>query len=211
MKILVLGGTGGTGRAIVREAHTNGHEVVVLARSSKKAAPLRDTATIVPGDALDPVTVTIALSGCDGVISALGPTRLSPLKEVTLLSGSTRVLVEAMQAQGVRRLVAITGMGAGDSRGHGGFLYDRLFQPLLLGPIYKDKDRQEALIRASGLDWTILRPSVLTDGPATRTVRALTDLHSFHGGKVSRADVARFAVIELERMDWKGKAPIISQ
>ncbi|PYE86255.1 putative NADH-flavin reductase [Pseudoroseicyclus aestuarii] len=172
---------------------------------------LRDTATIVPGDALDPVAVTRALAGCEGVISALGPTKLSPLKEVTLLSDSTRVLVEAMQAQGVRRLVAITGMGAGDSRGQGGFLYDRLFQPLLLGPIYKDKDRQEAIIRSSGLDWTIMRPSVLTDGQETETVRVLTDLQDFHGGKISRIDVARCVVAEFERQDWKGQAPIISQ
>ena len=76
----------------------------------------------------------------------------------------------------MRRLICVTGIGAGDSRGHGGFLYDRVIAPFLLKTIYQDKDRQEALIRASGTDWTMVRPGFLTNGPLTGKYRLLTDL-----------------------------------
>ncbi|WP_266065166.1 NAD(P)-dependent oxidoreductase [Brucella intermedia] len=211
MKILVIGATGGTGRQIVQEALAKGYEVNALVRSVAKTAPLLAGADLIQGDALDPVATADALKGCDGVISSLGP-RLSPWREVTLLSAATRVLIDEMKKQSIKRLVCITGMGAGDSRGHGGFFYDRIFQPLLLGPIYRDKDRQEAEIRVSGLDWTIVRPAVLTDGPAhDNAVRAMTDLKDFHGGKISRANVARFVVDEFNAKRWIGKAPLISE
>ena len=65
---------------------------------------------------------------------------------------------------------------AGDSRGHGGFFYDKIFQPLLLGTIYADKDREEELIKGSAADWLIVRPGFLTNGPRTAVYRAITDL-----------------------------------
>lgn len=207
MKVLVLGATGGTGRLIVREAIAEGHEVVALVRDKKKAGMLSG-ATLVEGDARDGVALQAALAGCDGVISALG-TKMSPFKEVTLLSVATKALVLAMTKQRVQRLVCITGLGAGDSRGHGGFVFDRLILPLLLRKVYEDKDRQEAIVRASNLDWTLVRPMVLTDKPPTGHVRALTDLSGVHGGEISRADVARFVVLELTTGRWSGQAPLI--
>ena len=101
------------------------------------------------GDARDPKVLREALRGRDAVVSALG-TPASPFRQVTLLSEVTRTLVDAMKAEGVARLVAITGIGAGDSRGHGGFAFDRLIFPLLLRHVYADKDRQEAIVRRSG-------------------------------------------------------------
>ncbi len=101
-------------------------------------------------------------------------------------------------------------MGAGDSRGHGGFLYDRLIQPLLLREVYEDKDRQEALIRASGMDWVLVRPTVLNDKPGTGQIRALTNLSAFHGGTIPRRDVAQFVVEQLTGNDWLHKAPLIT-
>jgi hypothetical protein len=98
---------------------------------------------------------------------------MSPFRTVTMLSAATRVLVDVMNARTIRRLVCITGLGAGDSRGHGGFFFDRLFLPLMLRHVYDDKNRQEDIIRASTLDWTIVRPTVLNDkradasGPST--------------------------------------------
>jgi putative NADH-flavin reductase len=88
-------------------------------------------ATLIQGDARDPGALAEALAGCGGGISALG-TKMSPVKEVTLLSTATAALVEVMKEQGISRLVCITGLGAGDSRGHGGFVFDRLILPLLL-------------------------------------------------------------------------------
>ncbi|HEY8942600.1 MAG TPA: NAD(P)H-binding protein, partial [Polyangiaceae bacterium] len=145
MKILVLGATGGTGRQIAKQALARGHQVTALVRSPDKAGDLGGARLIV-GDIRDDTTLREAVRGQDAVASALG-TPASPFRDVTLLSTATRALVQAMKAEHVSRLVAITGMGAGDSRGHGGFLFDRLIFPLLLKKVYADKDRQEAIVR----------------------------------------------------------------
>lgn len=209
MKVLIIGATGGAGREIAREALLQHLEVRTLVRSTADKRQLPSGVDIVEGDALDPVATEKALSGCEGAISALGP-KLSPFLEVTLLSCAKHVLIDAMQRQSVRRLVCITGMGAGDSRGHGGFFYDRIFQPLLLASIYRDKVRQEAQIRASDLDWTIVRQTVLTNGSATGAIRAMTDLTGFHGGSIAREDVARFIVDKFCSRRWVGQTPLIT-
>jgi len=209
MRILITGATGGTGREIVREALARGYQVTALARSAADAASLLPGADITEGDARDGDAVAKALAGCDAVISALG-TKLSLLHEETLLSTATRILINEMQKKEIMRLVCITGIGAGDSHGHGGFLYDHIAQPLLLSSTYRDKDRQEEEIRESGLDWTIVRPTNLKDGPATDKIRALTDLTGFHGGSIARADVARFLISELTDRQWACKSPVIT-
>ena len=107
----------------------------------------------------------------------------------------------------VRRLVCISALGVGDSRGHGGFVFDRLFQPLLLSQGYKDG--QEAAIRASSLDWVIARPGMLTDDPAQGSVRAVIDLAGINGGKVARADVAWFVVDQLTTDSWLRRTPVM--
>ncbi len=208
MRILVLGATGAAGRLIVGNAIAKGYEVVALVRSRAKAADLTG-AELIEGDARDPVVLARAIAGCDAVISSLG-TAISPFKEVTLLSTATRALVGVMEQQNVHRLVCITGLGAGDSRGHGGFFFDRLFLPLLLRKVYQDKNRQEDAIRASTLDWTIVRPTVLNDKPAQGGVKALTDLSGIHGGTIARADVAEFVVQQLATKTWLRKVPLIT-
>ena len=210
MKILVLGATGATGLLIVRQALAQGHDVAALVRSKAKAqaAGLADL-ELVEGDATDETALARAMAGCDAVISSLG-TAMSPFREVTLLSTATRALVRVMAAQGVRRLVCITGLGAGDSRGHGGFFFDRVFLPLLLRKVYDDKNRQEDIIRATALDWTIVRPTILNDKPAQGHVRALTDLSTVHGGSIARADVADFVVQQLSLDTWLRKTPLIT-
>ena len=205
MKILVLGATGGTGRLIVRDAVAKGHSVVALVRS--KASANLPGVDMIEGDARDEGTLTRALDGCDAVISALG-TGMG-FRKVDLLAVATRALVTAMTRNGVRRLVCISALGVGDSRGHGGFVFDRLFQPLLLSHAYKDKDRQEAAIRASSLDWVVVRPAMLTNDPARGSVRAVTDLAGVKGGKIARADVARFVVEQLTTDTWLRRTPVI--
>jgi uncharacterized protein YbjT (DUF2867 family) len=205
VKVLILGATGGTGREIVREAGAQGHQAVALVRSTAKAADLAG-AELIEGDARDEQALSRALEGCSGVISSLG-TAMSPFREVTLLSVATRALVKAMEARNVRRLVCIT--GAGDSRGHGGFLFDTLIFPLLLRKVYDDKNRQEDAVRASKLDWVLVRPVVLSDKPAKGAVRALTDLSGVHGGTVARNDVAKFVVQQLTDETWLRRAPLI--
>ena len=211
MKILVVGATGGTGQAILREALARGHEVTALVRDRTKAAGLLPGAHLEEGDARDAAALSRALSGCEAVVSALGTRKLSLLQPVTLFSEATRTLLSVMTKQSVSRFVCITGVGAGDSAGHGGFVYDRLIKPTLLRTIYDDKDRQEAIIRNSTLDWVIVRPTVLKDKPATARIRAITDLSGFHGGEISRADVATFAVAQTSGDTWLRKTPLITE
>jgi uncharacterized protein YbjT (DUF2867 family) len=207
-KILVLGATGGTGRLIVAQSLARGYDVAALVRSPGKAKSLPG-AKLVVGDARDPKVLREALRGRDAVVSALG-TPASPFREVTLLSEVTRTLVGAMRDEGVARLVAVTGIGAGDSRGHGGFAFDRLILPLLLRHVYADKDRQEDIVRQSGLDWVLVRPTVLSNKPGRGAVRALVDLAGFHGGSVAREDVARFVLDQVETDAWIGRTPLIT-
>jgi putative NADH-flavin reductase len=207
-KILVLGATGGTGRLIVGQALERGHEVTALVRSPEKASRLKGAKLIV-GDVRDENVQREALKGQDAVVSALG-TPASPFREVTLLSTATRALVRAMKAEHVSRLVCITGIGAGDSAGHGSLLFDNVIFPLLLKKVYADKDRQETIVRNSGLDWILVRPSVLNDKPGRGSVRALADLSSFHGGGISRADVATFVLDQLHADAWLHRSPLIT-
>ncbi len=207
-KILVLGATGGTGRSIVTQALARGHDVAALVRSPEKASGLKG-ATLIVGDARDETALRQALKGRNAVVSALG-TPASPIREVTFLSTATRVLVDAMKAEHVSRLVCITGLGAGDSVGHGGFLFDNVIFPLLLRKVYADKNRQEAIVRDSGLDWTLVRPTVLNGKPGRGAIRALTDLSGFHGGAIAREDVARFVLEQLSADTWLRRSPLIT-
>ena len=207
MKVLVLGATGGTGRLIVHDALEKGHSVVAMVRS-KASAPDLPGADIIEGDVRDVDALIRALEGCDAVLSSLG-TGLSPFNEVSLLTEATHALIPAMKRSGVRRLICISALGVGDSRGHGGFVFDWLFMPLLLRHAYKDKGRQEDAIRASALDWIIVRPAMLTNDPARESLRAIADLAGVNGGKVARANVARFVVEQLANNTWLKKTPVL--
>jgi putative NADH-flavin reductase len=207
MKVLVLGATGGTGRLIVHDALEKGHSVVALVRSKARASDFPG-ADLIEGDACDEGALMRALKGCDAVVSSLG-TGVSPFSEVSVLTEATRALLPAMSRSGVRRLVCISALGVGDSRGHGGFVFDRLFQPLLLRHAYKDKGRQEAAIRTSSLDWVLVRPAMLTNDPARGSVRAIVDLADVNGGKVARADVAQFVVEQLAKDTWLKQTPVL--
>ncbi|TAZ67075.1 NAD(P)-dependent oxidoreductase [Rhizobium ruizarguesonis] len=181
-KILVLGATGPTGRHIVSEAVNRGYDVTVLVRSPEKATDLKG-AKLVVGDARDEKALRQAIKGRDAVIPALG-TPATPFRGVTLLSTATRALANAMKAEQVSRLIAITGMGAGNSAGHGGFLFDKLIFLLLLRKVYADKNRQEDVINRSDLDWT--------------------------SGSISRADVATFILDQVTSDAWFGGSPLIT-
>jgi len=109
----------------------------------------------------------------------------------------------------VRRLICVTGLGAGDSRGRGGLLYNVVLSQLL-GRIYADKDAQEWIIRRSRLEWTIVRPTVLTTGPRTGAYRVLADARDWRSGFISRADVADFLVQQINDASLVRKSPVLS-
>ena len=209
-KILVMGASRGVGLETVRAALAAGHEVRALARAAAFIPVENPRLEKMAGDALDSPVVERALQTADGVIQTLGISSPATLiGGTTLFSRATRVLVDAMKFKGVKRLVAVTGLGAGDSRGRGGVLYDSLVFPLVLKRVYDDKDVQEQIIKSSSLDWTIVRPGLLRDGPATGRVRALVDPTSWRMGLVRRADVAAFLVAEFESRAFVGRTPLL--
>jgi putative NADH-flavin reductase len=210
-KILVVGASRGVGLETVKRALARGHEVRALARNAA-SIPLHDARLErVPGDARDRSTLVSALQGVDAVIQTLGagadPRVL--LGGTTLFSDATRALIDAMKMAGVKRLIVVTGLGAGDSRGHGGFLYDAIVFPLFLKRVYDDKDVQEQMVRGSGLDWTIVRPGLLTSAPASGRYRVLENPADWRAGTISRADVADFLVSQIGEGGYIGKTPVL--
>jgi putative NADH-flavin reductase len=195
-KVLVIGASRGIGLETVKTALAAGHTVRALARSAASIPIQNAGLEKVPGNALDSDALRHALQGVDVVVQTVG-VEIAPrsiFERTTLFSQSTRILVDAMKAAGVKRLIAVTGLGAGDSRGHGGLLYDAVAFPLLLKRVYDDKDVQEWIIRSSGLDWTIVRPSLLTTG----RYRILTAPEDWRFGVISRADVADFIIQQVD-------------
>jgi putative NADH-flavin reductase len=163
------------------------------------------------GDALDQHTMERALVGVDAVIQTLG---VSPTPELIfngtwLFSIGTRILVDAMEAAAIKRLICVAGLGAGDSPSHGGPLYNVALW-LLLERIYGDKEAQEWIIQRSRLDWTIVRPTVLTTGPRTGSYRVLVDSRDWRSGFISRADVADFLVKQIEDASLLRKTPVLT-
>lgn len=208
MNILIVGATRGIGRQLLDQALASGHNVTALVRNPRRLAMQHERLRVVKGDILDAESVARAMAGQDAVSCTIGVK--APWPPVTVFSEGTRNLLQAMKTTGVRRLMCVTGIGAGDSRGHGGFLYDHLILPFLFGPVYADKDRQEALIKASDVDWTIVRPGFLTNGPLTKNYRVLTDMTGVTAGRISRADVAHFFLKELESRQYLGQTPLLT-
>jgi putative NADH-flavin reductase len=174
--VLIIGASRGIGLETVRAALEAGHSVGALARSARRIRLDHPKLEKMAGDALGIATVKRALTGVDVVIQSLGVAAglEAILKPTRFFSKATRVLVTAIEEAQVKRLICVTGFGAGDSRGRGGFLYNAAFH-LLLGRVYDDKDVQERIVRNSKLDWVIVRPVILTDGPKTNAYRALVD------------------------------------
>lgn len=208
--VVIIGASRGIGLETVKAALAAGHTVRALARSAA-SIPLDDSRLQkIAGDALRKEDVQRAVTGADAAIQSLGVGSASELAfGTTLFSESTRVLVAAMQECNVRRLIAVTGLGAGNSRGRLGFVYDSILFPLFLKRIYADKDIAEEIVTASGLDWTIVRPGGLTNAPATGHYRVLVDAKSWRFGFISRADVAAFLVSQIDDRSLVGRTPLL--
>lgn len=208
-KVLVVGGSRGIGRETVRRLIARGHGVRALARSADTTTPDDPHLERIMGDATDPAVLAPAVAGVDAVILTLGLANPFSLAPVTVFSRATRHLIAAMRQADVGRLVAVTGLGAGDSRGKGSFLYTKVMFPIVLSRIYEDKDVQEDFISKSGLAWTIVRPGLLTNGPAEGRYRVLTDPAGWTSGSISRADVAAFLVSLVEEPRHIGETPLV--
>ncbi|TGE01304.1 NAD(P)-dependent oxidoreductase [Methylobacterium nonmethylotrophicum] len=206
--LLVIGASQGIGLETVKAALVAGHRVRAFARSAGKIALSDPNLERFPGDALSAPDIAGALEGVDAVVQALGVPVRDLLGPVRLFSDATNVLVPAMEQAGVRRLVAVTGFGTGDSRAAISPL-QRLPFRLVFGRAYDDKDAQEMRIRRSSLDWTFVRPGVLTGGAATGRYQVLDRKSSWRNGLIARADVAQFIVREIAEGGHVGRAVVL--
>ena len=185
-----------------------GHHVRALARSAAGITLSDPKLEKVVGDALKTRDVEAALVGVDVVILTLGVGLGDLFRPVRLFSNATRALLPAMKAKGVKRLICVTGFGAGDSGASISSLQRIPFQ-IFLGRAYEDKSLQESLIKESGLDWTIARPGVLTGGPRTGRYKILSKASDWRNGIISRSDVAEFLVRQIEDQTYVRQAPVL--
>ena len=202
IQIAMFGTTGGTGSQVLEQALAAGHQVRALVRDPTKLAE-RDGLVVIQGDVLDQDAVDRCVAGSDAVICVLGSHGGEPVED----RGTERILA-AMKSQGVRRLIAVTSMGVGDSIDQVAAVF-RAIMKLTLKRVMEAKERQEQAIMASDVDWTIVRPGGLTDGPRTANYLSGID-KSIQATRVSRADVADFVLRELAAGEYVGKTPAVS-
>lgn len=208
MRICVLGATGRTGREVVAQAQAAGHEVTALVRDPAKLAPGLRGVQVVPGDATDPQAVDRAVAGQEGVISALGP---RGAREGGLLERAVPAVVAAMQRHGARRYVAVSGAGMvvpGERRAPADRLAAVLMQ-VAARPLVEDKRAELQALQGSDLEWVLVRPPRLTEGPRTGDYRVGIGLALGARATISRADLADFLLRCLREETFVGQAPFI--
>jgi putative NADH-flavin reductase len=207
MKFLLLGASGGVGRRILAQGRQRGHTIRAQTRDATKLAGLPSGIEVVAADPADAVALGTLVAGQNAVVIALGT---APGRRTTLFSDVTATLCRAMAAENVKRLVAITGVGAGETRGHGGFIYDRIIYPLFTRPFYEDKNRQEQLIRESTLDWVLVRPAPFKATAGPTPFQAITEIKPATVlRRVTRDEVASFVLDQLANDRYLRKSVFI--
>jgi putative NADH-flavin reductase len=208
MKLVIFGATGTVGRQVVEQALEQGHTVTAFARNLTKLDIQHPHLGFAQGDVMDASAVEQAIRGQDAVVCVLGAGK--QLKS-TIRSEGTRQIIQAMEKVGIRRLICLSTLGTGDSWGNLDFYWKYVMFGFILRQVFADHERQEALVRNSNLDWTIVRPGALTDGPLTGQYR-----HSFPSSdrnialQVSRADVADFILKQLSDQSSLHQTPSLS-
>lgn len=197
-RIVVVGAAGKSGTAIVKEALARGVGVTAYVRSRSKAEALPAGVTIIEGDGKDTATLARALPGHDAVVVTSGG------REETVSADVARAVTAAMKQAGLTRLIQYSAYGANDGAG----LYRWVMQNLAK-KVAIDKIELETVLAASGLDWTAVRPGVLTDGGKSGKMRAGTNVLLKGFPQISRADVAAFVLDELETPHFVKAAPVV--
>ena len=206
MKVLVFGATGSVGRHVIEQGLGRGHEVTAFVRDPSGLDVAREGLTVFRGDVLDGPSVEEAVWGREAVLCSIGAGRKGRVR-----SEGTRNIVRAMEAAGVRRLVCQSTLGVGESRANLDFFWKHVMFGFLLRDAFADHEQQEAYVRESALDWTIVRPAAFTDGGRTGEYR-----HGFPSTKkglklkISRADVAGFMLDQLTDDAYLRQAPGLS-
>jgi putative NADH-flavin reductase len=198
MNLTIFGATGASGTILTSRALDAGHKVTAIVRDpSRLAVPAQPRLHIVTASVMDPASIAPALEGTDAVISAVGPRGTGP---TTVIQDSARSIIQAMDKTGTRRFVQVSGSIVADEG-------ESLYMRLLLKPVARrtslrhvcaDMRAGEAEIRASDLDWTIVRPPALTNKNATGTYRIAIDRNLPHGFTISRGDLAAYLLALLD-------------
>lgn len=212
-QVVVFGANGRTGRLIVEEALRAGHDVTAAVRTPESFPPLAERTPPCPGrlsvvraDVRDPASVQAAVTGHDAVISAIGPPgRLAR----GLYSDSARALLPAMERTGVTRVLILSSAGVRHDDPHLALWY-RCVARTLMKELYDDMRLMESLFRASTVDWTFVRPTHIQDQAPTGGYRILDGATPKGGWKVSRIDLARFILRELDEHRWSRAAPTVA-
>lgn len=208
MKIVVFGASGGTGLEIMKQTLAAGHKVTAFVRNPAKVSLQHPNLSLFQGDVTDAAAVEKAVAGQEAVISALGPTR-PPVPGMMEMAAQN--IVAAMRKAGIRRLVSTTGAGVRDPQDQPKPM-DHLMKgllTLLAGEVLKDSAANVAVLRASGLDWTVVRYPRLLDGPQTGKYR-VGYLGKDSGSQLSRADGADFVLKELVERKHIHQMPVVS-
>jgi len=209
VKLTVFGATGPTGQHIVRQALDAGHEVTAFVRPSSRTLDITsDRLHVVTGGVTtDACAAGDAVCGREAVISVLGVGK--SFTSTNLIARSVNVIIPAMELHGVRRLIFTSAFGVGASR-RDSPLIPRIMFRLMLNDVYADKKIGEDAVSRSGLNWTLVCPTILTDGPATGKYRAGEHLELHGLPKISRADVGHFILTQLADTTRLRKAVVIS-
>ncbi|GAB3796920.1 NAD(P)H-binding protein [Spirosoma humi] len=204
MQLLVVGATGGTGRQVVEQALQAGHFVTAFVRDPAKLSIQHPNLTLLTGDVLKPETVLPAVRRQDVVICSLGS---RPGQSDRAVAEGTRNLIAAMRRAAVQKLFVVSSLGVGTSYEEAS-LPSKLIIKTLLSGVMAEKEKQEQAVRESELDWTIVRPTSLTNGPITGHYRIGEHLpfSRFDFPRISRADVAAFLLGQLDKDTYRQKA-----
>ncbi len=199
MKLTLLGVTGSTGAALLAQALAHGHEVTAVARTPAKVTASAPNLKVVAGDVMAPDTLEAPFAGAEAIISCVGvASPMQARKGTTVYSTGTRNIVEAMQKAGARRLIVVSSAGVAARKG-APLLYKLIVKPYFLEPAYRDMRLMEAFLRASDVDWTIVRPPYLS-GDGLRTDYRLQADSNFDDDKaLPRSSLAHFLLAEAEQ------------
>lgn len=205
MKLLIIGGTGKTGQELIKQALEQGHQVTAFLRNPINLKLSHANLHPVKGNVLDYDSVEKAVTGHDAVLSALGHKRFIIYSNT--LSEGTKNIIKAMEQQQVKRFICITTLGINDSRFRLGLYYTLFVIPVIVFFYFRDKAKQERLIRNSNLDWTIVRPAQLTNGKKRGKYKHGNNAGNYILTKmISRADVAAFMLSQLNDKTYLHKA-----
>jgi putative NADH-flavin reductase len=211
MNIAIFGASGGTGSLLTQRALAGGHSVAALLRRPEHF-PYRDRVQVVAGSAFDPAAIAQTLQGADVVLSALGARSLG---REEVLERAVPLIVKAMQQQGPRRLIALGSAGALEnsldqqSPLRRWFVQKIVYNTLLKWPVAAQR-AQWAALAASGLDWTMVMPPMLTNSPAKGRYRVDGNALPRNGSSIARADVADFMMQQIGSSEWVGRGVYIA-